>query len=225
MMHQQMSFELPVREALGREDFFISPANANAVAMIETWHQWPARKMLLTGPSGAGKTHLAHVWANLSGARIIGAQELRDLSVPALCRGPLAVEDCDRVAGDARGERALFHLHNLLLAEGYALLLTAERPARAWELALPDLISRMQAMPVVALSAPDDALLKAVLMKLFTDRQIMPTPGTIPFLARRMERSFDAARQIVAALDAAALASGRPVNRRLAAEVLDNPAR
>ncbi|WP_296761944.1 DnaA/Hda family protein [Sediminimonas sp.] len=219
-MARQLSFELPVRPALGREDFFVSPANAMAVALIEGWHNWPGRKLALIGPAGAGKTHLAHVWAAASGAQIVSATDLAGADIPALAAAPVAVEDVPAIAGDAAAEDALFHLHNLVLAEGHSLLLSADRPAHRWGLVLPDLDSRMQQAQAATLAPPDDRLLAAVLGKLFADRQLNPTPETIPYLVPRMARSFDAARRLVAALDDAALAQGRPVTRRLAAEVL-----
>ena len=222
-MAQQLSFDLPVRPALGREDFFVSPANAEAVAMIEGWQGWPSRKLILAGPAGAGKTHLTHVWAALSGAHIIAAQDLPDADIPTLAQGPVAVEDAHLIAGDRAAEDALFHLHNLTLAEGHTLLVTARTAPHLWGLTLPDLASRMQGTLLTELRAPDDALLSAVLMKLFADRQLSPSPDTIPYLARRIERSFDAARKTVEALDRAALAQGRAITRSLAARVLDNP--
>ena len=222
MMSQQLSFDLPVREARGREDFFVSPANAEAVAMIEGWQGWPARKLILTGPPGAGKTHLAHVWAALSGARIVAAADLATADIPALAGANIAVEDCDGIAGERDTEEALFHLHNLALAEGHSILFTAARPARQWPLTLPDLASRMQGTPASPLREPDDTLLGAVLMKLLADRQILPTSDTVPFLVRRIDRSFAAARDVVERLDALALSSGRPINRTLAAKLLDN---
>jgi chromosomal replication initiation ATPase DnaA len=224
MTPRQLSFDLPVRPALGREDFFVSPANAEAVAMIEGWQGWPGRKLILAGPTGAGKTHLAHVWAALSGARIVAAKDLSNADIPNLASGAVAVEDADRVAGDRPTEEALFHLHNLVLAEGHALLLTSERPPSLWPLTLPDLHSRMQGTLLTQLRAPDDTLLAAVLTKLFADRQISPSPDTIPYLARRMDRSFDAAQEVVAALDSLALAEGRAITRALAAQVLDKTA-
>ncbi|KNX41442.1 DnaA regulatory inactivator Hda [Roseovarius tolerans] len=222
-MAQQLSFDLPVRPALGREDFFVSPANAEAVAMIEGWQGWPSRKLILAGPAGAGKTHLTHVWAALSGAQMIAAQDLPDADIPTLAQGPIAVEDGHLIAGDRAAEDALFHLHNLTLADGHALLVTARTAPHLWGLTLPDLASRMQGTLLTELRAPDDALLSAVLMKLFADRQLSPSPDTIPYLARRIERSFDAARETVEALDRAALAQGRAITRSLAARVLDNP--
>ncbi|MFD1160027.1 P-loop NTPase family protein [Roseovarius aestuarii] len=220
-MAQQLSFDLPVRQALGREDFFVSPANAAAVGMIEGWQGWAARKLVLTGPAGSGKTHLVHVWAALSDAKIVAAQALSEADIPALASGNIAVEDAQTLAGDRDAEEALFHLHNLALAEGHALLITASKPAQHWGVHLPDLTSRMQGTAMVALEAPDDTLLTAVLMKLFADRQIFPAPETIPYLIPRMPRSFAAARAVVTALDEAALEHGRPINRTLARQVLD----
>lgn len=221
-MAEQLSFDLPVRAALGREDFFVSPANAEAVTMVEGWQGWPSRKMVLTGPAGAGKTHLAHVWAGLSGAEIVAARDLAGCAIARLAEGCVVVEDAGAVAGDSAAETALFHLHNLTLAKGGALLVTARTPPHLWGLTLADLASRLQGTLHAALGAPDDALLSAVLVKLFSDRQLMPSPDTIPYLVRRMERSFRAAEEVVADLDSAALARHRPISRALAAQVLDN---
>ncbi|SFB00158.1 dnaA protein [Poseidonocella pacifica] len=221
-MAEQLRFDLEVRPALGREDFFISPANAVAVASVEGWRDWPGRKLLLIGPEGAGKTHLVHVWAAQTGARIVRAKDLEAERIDTLAAGPVAVEDVPDIAGQSAAEDALFHLHNLALAEGHALLLTANRPAQDWRLSLPDLASRMQATPAAMLAPPDDALLAAILMKLFGDRQINPAEGTIPFLLRRIERSFAAAAHIVEALDEAALAQQRPVGRALARDLLQD---
>lgn len=219
-MAEQLAFPLPRREALGREDFFVAPANALAVRQIDGWRGWQQGKLLLTGPEGAGKTHLAHVWAALTGARIVDAAALSEDTVPALAEGPVAVEDADRIGGNAGAERALFHLHNLARANGQPLLLTARRPAMRWNLALPDLQSRISASTSAALAPPDDALLAAVILKLFADRQIVPPPRLIDYCLRRMDRSFAAAQRLVAALDARALATGRPLGVSLAAEIL-----
>ncbi len=221
-MAEQLTFDLPSEPALGRGDFFVSPANAAAVETIQSWHDWPQGKLVLAGPAGAGKTHLAHVWAAMTGARIEDARGLGAADVPALASGPLAVEDADRIAGDDRAERALFHLHNLMQERGHALLLTARTPPARWALALPDLASRMQGCALVTLSAPDDALLSAVLVKLFADRQVAVDARLIGYLTGRMERSFAGAGRLVEALDRAALAEGRAITRDLAKRVLDN---
>ena len=221
-MARQLSFDLPARQALGREDFFVSPANAAAVGMIEGWQGWMARKLILTGPHGAGKTHLTCVWQTLADARIVAATDLAEADIPSLATGHVAVEDAHLSAGNRAAEEALFHLHNLTLAEGHTLLITADRPPQHWGLTLPDLASRMQGTALVALEAPDDDLLAAVLMKLFHDRQLSPAPETIPYLIRRMPRAFDAVGKVVAALDDTSMESGREINRTLARQVLDN---
>jgi chromosomal replication initiation ATPase DnaA len=221
---RQLAFDLPVREALGREDFLVSPANALAVEALERWRDWPQRRMLLVGPEGSGKSHLTHVWAAESGARVLAARDIASLDLTRIAAGSaLALEDGDRLAGDRLAEEALFHLHNLLGAQGGALMITATHPVRNWGLTLPDLASRMQALAVTRLEPPDDALLSAVLVKQFSDRQISVTPALIAYLVQRMDRSLAAARSLVAALDAASLAEGRPVTRTLAAALLDRP--
>lgn len=223
-MIRQLAFDLPAREAFRREDFFVSPANATAFAAIDGWHGWPGGKMLLVGPKGSGKTHLARLWAAEAGAAVIAGADLAGADLPGLsAHGAVAVEDAEAVAGHAGAEAAFFHLHNLVVQVGH-LLVTATTPPRDWGLALPDLASRLQAAPLTRLEAPDDALLSAVLIKLFADRQIAVPPTLIPYLVLRMERSIDAARALVAALDARALAEGRPITRQLAADVLDSAA-
>jgi chromosomal replication initiation ATPase DnaA len=214
---RQLAFDLPSAEALTRADFFVAPSNALALQTVEDWRNWPGRKLLLVGPEGAGKTHLTHVWAALAGATIIPASALRTMDPAELAGAPVAVEDADRLDG---AEAELFHLHNLV-TQSASLLLTAQRPPRDWGLRLPDLISRLQAAAIARLDPPDDALLSAVLVKLFADRQVAVPSNLIPYLVSRMPRSIGAARALVAALDAAALAQGRPITRSLAGEVLD----
>ncbi|SNX68894.1 DnaA protein [Cereibacter ovatus] len=220
-MKGQLAFDLAVRPALRREDFFVSPANALALASLDGWRGWPRGKMVLVGPSGSGKTHLAHVWAAQTGADLIPAEALAATDLPRLAaNGAVAVEDADTIAGDAAAEEALFHLHNLLIELGGVLLITAASPPRDWGLCLPDLKSRMQAAAVTRLDPPDDALLSAMLVKLFADRQIAVPPTLIPWLVARMDRSCDAARALVAALDARSLAERRPISRQMAADLL-----
>ncbi len=216
----QLAFDLAHRPALGREAFYEAASNAAALAAVEGWRGWPGGRMLLVGPAGAGKTHLAHVFAAAcNGAVVVQAASLVD--VPGLAALPgVAVEDAEAIAGDVAAETALFHLHNLMLAEGGRLLVTAATPPRDWGLCLPDLQSRMQGAPLVRVEAPCDALLAALLVKLFADRQIEVTPALIRWLVPRIERSFAGAGDAVALLDAAALAGGQPVTRRLAAQVM-----
>ena len=215
-----MSFDLPCRTALGRDDFFVSPANRMAVGMVTAPRGWPGGKLVLSGPAGSGKTHLAHVWAAQSGARIVAARDLTKALVPDLASGPVVIEDVPEISADPAAQAALFHLHNLALAEGHALLLTGRRAPHLWALGLADLQSRIEGAPHVKLGPPDDALLAAVLAKLFADRQIAPRPDAIPFLVARMDRSFEAAAAVVERLDRAALSEGRNITARLAAQLL-----
>jgi chromosomal replication initiation ATPase DnaA len=219
-MAQQLAFDLPHREARGRGDFFVSTSNSAAMAMIEGWQGWPGRKLVLTGPSGAGKSHLAQVWADMAGAQVIAARDLAGADIPMLARGSVALEDADALAGDGEAEAAAFHLHNLVLAEGGSLLITASAAPGRWGLTLPDLQSRMDGTQLVAIEPPDEALLAAVLVKQFADRQIDAPLNLITYLTPRIDRSFAAARDMVARLDAAALAEARPVTRTLAARLL-----
>lgn len=219
-MTRQLAFQLPLREARGREDFFVSPANALALAALDGWAGWPGRKAVLTGQPGSGKSHLAQVWATTTGAGVVAAPDLPAQDLPGLAAGAVVVEDADRIGGDARAEAALFHLHNLLAAAAQPLLVTAATPPRDWDLQLPDLASRMQAATVIRLQPPDDTLLRAVLAKQFADRQLHVAPHVVEWLAARMTRSLAAARTVVADLDARALAEGRPVTRQMAADWL-----
>ncbi|MDJ0631505.1 MAG: DnaA/Hda family protein [Rhodobacter sp.] len=220
-MPEQLTFDLPREPALGRGDFFVSPANAAAVEAIQSWHDWPQGKLVLVGPTGSGKTHLAHVWAAMTGARIVAAAGLAAEDVPALAEGPVVAEDADRIAGDTAAEKALFHLHNLMREREAALMLTASLPPGRWGLGLPDLQSRVQGTAMVTLAAPDDVLISAVLVKLFADRQLDVAPDVLGYLAKNVERSFEAAGRLVAALDQAALTERRAVTRPFAARVLD----
>jgi chromosomal replication initiation ATPase DnaA len=213
---RQLALALDHRESFDREDFLPGAGNAAALALIDRWPDWPARVIALTGPEGAGKSHLAAIWAAAAGARLISARAIDAACVPqALSTGALAVED----AGDL-DEAAVFHLLNLAHEQGAYILLTARGSPASWPVALPDLASRLRAVPAVALAAPDDALLRAILVKLFADRQLAVDDALIFYLMTRIERSFAAARAAVAELDHAALRLKRPVNRALAGEIL-----
>ncbi|MEP3296067.1 MAG: DnaA/Hda family protein [Pseudoruegeria sp.] len=221
-MSDQLAFDLQTRPALGREDFFVSPANAVAVATLAAPQAWPNGKMALIGPQGAGKTHLAYVFAAETGATSVQANTLAQADIQTLANTPVIVEDVAEIANDTEAQNALFHLHNLVLANGHALLVTGRTAPSRWGLTLPDLASRMVGTAVTTLDPPDDALLSAVLLKLFADRQSPVDPTVIPYLASRMERDLAIAGAIVAELDRAALARKKGVTRPLAAEILDH---
>jgi len=227
-MGEQLTFDLPLRPAMGRDDFFVSGANAGAVAQIDGWRDWPAAKLVLCGDPGAGKTHLAHVWAAQAGAQIVAARDLTEAAVPELSDvAALVVEDADAVAGDAAAEEVLFHLHNALAHCGAPLLLTARRAPSRWGVALPDLASRMAQAGLAKLDAPDDALLMAVMMKRAFDRKLPLTPNILAYAAARLERSFAAADTFVARVDALALSEKRKPGmahaRAALAQMADDP--
>ena len=213
---RQLALALDHAESLAREDFLSGPSNAQALALIDTWPGWPHRTVMLTGPEGSGKSHLAAIWAHAAGARRVAARALDEAAVPrALATGALVVED---LAAGAFDERALFHLLNLAREDAAFVLLTARTALMT--VAIRDLGSRLNALPVVALAPPDDALLRAVLVKLFADRQLAVDESLIGYVAMRIERSFAAARDVVALLDEEAMRQKRPITRALAAEFL-----
>ena len=181
------------------------------------WPDWPSPVVALVGPEGAGKSHLAAIWAEQAGARFLSGRALRGVDLPAaLATGALVIED---IAPNTLDETALFHLLNLVREEDASLLLTARTAPAGWRLATADLASRLRAVPVATLAAPDDATLRAVLVKLFADRQLAVDAPLLDYLMSRNERSFTAAREAVARLDAEALRLQRPVTRALAAEL------
>jgi len=214
---RQLTFDLPARDGFSRDDFFPSASNRAALAMLDDWKNWQGGRLMVLGPKGAGKTHLAHLWADEVGAVIIAAKDLGGVDLRAL-GAKVAVEDAHLITPEA--EVALFHLYNLLSNQGN-LLITARVAPRDWALTLPDLFSRLQTVPIAQLNAPDEALMAAVLIKLFADRQISVPPNLIAYLIPRIDRSIGAARDLVMELDAKALSLGRPVTRALAASLMD----
>lgn len=218
-MAEQLTFDLPVRVSRARGDFFVSEANALAIARLDAVESWPSAKLGLVGPAGSGKTHLAHVWAEAHGARGLAVGALPGMNVTTV-DGARFVECGDgRMPADA--EEALFHLHNHMVARRLPMLLLSRTPLSQWDIALPDLKSRMEATDIVRIEAPDDALLAAVMLKQFADRQVQVAPQVIRFLTTHMKRSFAEAERLVDALDKVALAEGRAVTRPLAQRVLD----
>lgn len=218
---EQLVLDLSHRPALGAEDFLVSGSNRAAVAMIDRWPEWPHPVFVLCGPSGSGKSHLANVWRLRSGAACITGGDITDDRVRVFERSKgVLIEDLDRGICD---ERALFHLINLAREHTFTVLVTARTPPGDWEMALPDLRSRLRSAPVATIAAPDDALLKAVLVKLFADRQLAVEPPVIDYLGLHMERSMATAVRLVEDIDQRALQTKRRVTRALAADVLKRP--
>jgi chromosomal replication initiation ATPase DnaA len=217
---RQLALALPHAESLTRDNFLEGQGNAAGLTLVEAWPEWPARTMILVGPDGSGKSHLAAIWAEQAGARTLSAHALDAAAVPgALATGALVLEDLK--AGDI-DERALFHLLNLARQDGAFILITARNAPVTWPIALNDLRSRLRAIPVVELLPPDDQLFRALIVKLCADRQLAIDETVVSYLATRIERSYAAARQAVALLDAESLRQGRPVTRALAADLLRN---
>jgi chromosomal replication initiation ATPase DnaA len=220
---RQLAFDLPHRSASGADDFLVAAPNAEAVAWLDRWPDWPAPGLAIHGPEGCGKTHLLRVWQARSGAQLLRAAELDciDLAAFAAAPQPVALDEC----GGPFPEQRLLHLHNLLAGAGRHLLLAGREPPARWAVALPDLRSRLGALPAVAIEAPDDALLAGVLLKLFSDRQLRVNAALIDYLLARMERSFAAVERLVARLDAMALQKRRAVTVTLARDALQQEGR
>lgn len=217
-MHRQLTLELPHIPALGGEDFLVSASNEQAVRLVKSWPHWANPICIVAGPEGSGKTHLAHVWQSRSQAATFGANAVAEAVSHALAHGtPLAIEDIDRAPID---EHAAFHLLNLAREHRFDVLITSRYLPGAWDIALPDLRSRLRSAALVSIGEPDEALLSAVLVKLFADRQISVTPDVIEYLMPRLERSMAAVQAVVEAIDKAALAERRGVTRPFAAKVM-----
>ncbi len=217
---RQLALDLPHRTALGRDDFLVTQSNTAAVAMIDQWPDWPAKAIILMGPAGSGKSHLVEVWRQKSGARRITARDLSESAVPALLsRGAVAIEDAP---GPRLDEKALFHLLNHASQKNASLLLTSDRHPPQWPVKLADLLSRLTALPAVELGAPTDDLLRGVMVKLFTDRQLSIEESVISYLLLRMPRSLEATRTLVAEIDRRALEEKTEITRGLAARVLSS---
>ena len=216
---KQLAFDLPADPRYGREDFLVGPANAAAYGLVEAWPNWPDTVCVLTGPPGSGKSHLASIWATRAHAWTAAVAEVRAAAVPHLVsNGALVIEDIDRAEG--RDEAALFHLLNLAREHGSPVLVTAAQAVEAMGLATADLRSRLRLAPGATILPPDDALLRAVLVKLFVDRQLVVDLAVVEALALRIDRSFGLARRVVTELDRDALGRGRRITRPLALAVL-----
>lgn len=216
---RQIPLSFDHRPALDAEDFIVAEPNMAAVAWLDRWPAWPGDVLAIFGPAGSGKSHLAHVWRHRSGARLIAGSALRVAAAADVLASEhrLVVEDADRGVD----ETALFHVMNMVREEGGSLLLTGRQAPARWQVGLPDLRSRLAAVQVVELLAPNDELLAAVLAKHFDDRQLKVADDVIGYLLPRMERSFAAVARIVAALDRLSLAERRNITVPLARRVLD----
>ena len=208
-----LGFDLDPAPRLSRDSFTVSAANRGAVTLLDAWPNWTAPFLNLVGPDGSGKSHLARIWAGRAGARFIDVGSLDDV-----CAGQCAVVDDIEALTEAQ-QQALFHLYNRLIAGG-SLLLVSREPLSRMVVSTPDLQSRLRAVPVAEIEAPDDALLEAVMRKRFDDRQIGVEQAVIDYILSRIDRSFSALEAVVQRLDARALAEKRAVTVPLAREVL-----
>jgi chromosomal replication initiation ATPase DnaA len=214
---RQLVLALDHDESFAREDFLAGPSNAAALSLIDRWPDWPDRVMALIGPEGSGKSHLASIWAQSAGARVLAAKLLAEIDLhAAFATGTLVVENLEFAGLD---ERALFHLINFAREQSAFVLITSRSPLPTFPVTLRDLGSRLRAVPSVALAAPGDALLRALIVKLAADRQLSVDEALVNYLANRIERSFVAARAAVSRLDEEAMRQHRPVTRALAAEL------
>ena len=215
---RQLPLDLDHRPAISRDDLVQGPSNAAAIALIDRWPDWPSSVVVLAGPAGSGKTHLASVWRAASGASAFSASVVASNALEAARERSVLIDDVDEAPIDETG---LFHLINAVRQSGTSLLLTARRFPLAWGVRLADLESRLKAASTVEIHEPDDMLLTAVMTKLFADRQVEVEPHVIQFLVRRMERSLSTAIEIVSSLDRAALEQKSRITRTLAAEVIN----
>jgi chromosomal replication initiation ATPase DnaA len=215
---RQLTFRWPHSPSFAREDFLPAPSNIDALNAIELWPSWAGRMLMLVGPEGAGKSHLAAIWARMAGAISLHGDGFDELTIEACARAnAVLIENADSAT---RAERVFFHLINTALQNEAWLLLTSRTAPDAWGLSTPDLLSRLRLAPVVRLVAPDIELTEAVLFKLFSDRQLQVEPRVIAYIALRIERSLGAARELVATLDSEALTQGRRITRAMANNAL-----
>lgn len=214
---RQLAFEFEAPPRYGDDDFLVAPSNATAHAMISGWPNWPDPVLVLVGGPGAGKSHLAAIWARRARAVLARPLAVRaDAALGEFYGRNILVDDADRVAD----EQGLFHLFNLVQESRASMLLTTSQPPELLGVRLPDLLSRLRRAPRVEIGTPDDDLIRAVLVKLFVDRQLVVEASVIDYLAARIDRSLDVARELVRALDEEALIEGRRIGRGMAARLL-----
>ncbi len=214
---RQIPLDLAHTTGLSRDELVVSPSNMAAVSLIDSWPQWPANFMIVAGPPGSGKSHLASIWAERAGARRVIADQLSITSGAQLAGASVLIDGIGETAFD---ETALFHLINTVREDGGSLLITTRSWPSSWKVALPDLLSRLRSAPTIEISEPDDSLLSGVIVKLFSDRQLMVEPQVVSYLVSRIERSLATAQSVVERLDSAALESKSRITRQLAAGVM-----
>jgi len=218
---RQLVLDLDHSVSFAREDFLSGPSNVAALTLIERWPDWPSRIVALTGPEGSGKSHLAAIWADESGARVLSPKFLSIADVPGtLATGALVVEDLEAEDLD---EHALFHLINLAREEDAYVLLTSRYAVASLPVTIRDLASRLRALPAVMVTPPDDVLLRSLLIKLASDRQLALDESVINYLVNRIDRSFAAARNAIQTLDDEAMRRHRPVTKALPVELFRSP--
>ena len=216
----QLTFDLPHLTARGADDFMVGLTNQAASALVEQWPEWPGPGVALQGPAGVGKSHLCCIWAERSQAIIVAARDVNGASIAQLLDAPaVAVEDLDRGIGD---EQALFHLLNHAKGQRTYVLATLRTEPGEIVVTLPDLRSRLRALPVVRIERPDDGLLHVLMVKLFADRQLNVDPSVIKYLSTHMDRSAEAAAAAVGEIDRIALATHKKVTPALAGQALRN---
>lgn len=217
----QLAFDLSASGSTLREDLIESPANATAIAMVDAWPEWPGAFTVLAGPIGSGKSHIASVWMKMSNAVSVDAHAISadepNLLRQAAAGRPVLIENMGSQPVD---ETAVFHLLNLIRENAGFGLITSRFWPKEWELQLPDLRSRLMAAQLVELQEPDDLLLKQVMAKLFSDRQLQIDASVIEYCALRMERSLETAARLVEAMDTIALSEKSVISRKTAAKAL-----
>ncbi len=213
---RQLILNLEHEACLDPDQFLVSASNAKAHALVEGWPSWTDRTVVLAGPAGSGKSHLASIWAARSEARVVYPGDRLNIGewpTPLVA----LIEDVDRAA---HSEHELFHLLNIVNESAGWLLMTARTAPSFWTLTTPDLLSRLRLAPIVSIDPPDNALLKAVTVKLFADRQVTIDEDVVEYAALHCDQSLEAISAFVAMLDDDALTAGRRITKSLAAKTL-----